>query len=77
MMAPGQNEWLAGVAHYRLAEYLRSQAQVRWVLSYDNHPDLVSNPGLYVAGRMIPGGDESESLGVRAWYIRKACESSL
>jgi DNA adenine methylase len=71
MTPSGQNEWLVGIAHYQLAEYLRRQAQVRWVLSYDNHPDLVSNPGLYSAARMTPGSAESESLGVRAWYISK------
>jgi site-specific DNA-adenine methylase len=71
MMPQGQNEWLAGVAHYQLAEYLRRRAQVRWVLSYDNHPDLVSDSGLYAAGRMTPGGAESQSLGVRAWHISK------
>ena len=67
----GENEWLAGMAHYRLAEYLRCRAQVRWVLSYDNHPDLANDPGLYAAGRMTPSVVEAKSLGVRAWHISK------
>ena len=67
----GQDEWLAGLAHYQLAEYLRRGAQVRWVLSYDNHSDLVKDPGLYAAGRMTPNAVEAESLGVRAWHISK------
>jgi DNA adenine methylase len=68
---PGQAEWLAGTAHYELAEYLRRRAQLRWVLSYDNHPDLISDAGLYAARRMTPDADEAELLGVRAWRISK------
>ena len=67
-----QDEWLAGVAHYQLAEYLRRRAQVRWVLSYDNHPDLASDDGLYAAGRMTPGVEEAELLAVRSWRISKS-----
>ncbi len=67
----GGDEWAAGKAHYRLAEYLRRRAQVRWILSYDNHPDLVSDPALYAVGRMTPSDAESESLGIRAWRISK------
>lgn len=71
MTPQGQNEWIAGMAHYRLAEYLRHRAQVRWVLSYDNNSDLVSDQGLYAAGRMTPSAVEAESLGIRAWHISK------
>jgi DNA adenine methylase len=67
----GQSEWLAGTAHYELAEYLRRRAQLRWVLSYDNHVDLASDPGLYAAGRMTPNADEADLLGVRSWRISK------
>jgi DNA adenine methylase len=70
----GQNEWAVGKAHYRLAEYLRRQAQVRWILSYDNHPDLTSDRGLYASGRMTPSADESESLGARLAYLKAASE---
>jgi DNA adenine methylase len=68
---PGEDEWTAGKAHYRLAEYLRCRAQIRWILSYDDHPDLVSNPRLYAARRMTPDQDEFNTLGVRAWRISK------
>lgn len=64
-------EWLAGIAHYRLAEYLRNSAQVRWVLSYDNHPDLINDPALYAARRMTPNVFERESLGAHSWRISK------
>lgn len=64
-------EWVAGMAHYRLAEYLRNSAQVRWVLSYDNHPDLINDPALYAARRMTPNVFERESLGVHSWRISK------
>lgn len=66
-----QSDWLAGTAHYRLAEYLRRCAQLRWILSYDNHPDLANDPGLYAAGRMTPSADEAALLGVRSWHISK------
>jgi DNA adenine methylase len=68
---PTKDEWFAGRAHYQLAEYLRRRAQVRWILSYDNHPDLVNDPGLYAAGRMTPSTDEIELLGIRTWRISK------
>lgn len=70
-MTPGQEEWLFGRAHYRLAQHLRCRAQVRWILSYDNHPDLINDLGLYAAARMTPNALEAASLGVRAWHISK------
>jgi len=66
-----QGKWLVGTAHYQLAQYLRCRAQLRWILSYDNHPDLVSDPALYAAGRMTPTPGEAELLGVRSWRISK------
>jgi DNA adenine methylase len=65
------HDWFAGKAHYQLAEHLRRRAQVRWILSYDNHPDLTNDPALYAARRMTPSTDEVELLGVRAWRISK------
>lgn len=38
--------WLRGFGHHQLAEYLRHCAQNRWILSYDHHPDLTSDPRL-------------------------------
>lgn len=67
----GQAEWLAGTEHYQLAEYLRHRAQLRWILSYDNHPDLTTDNGLYAARRMTPDAEEADLLGVRSWRISK------
>jgi DNA adenine methylase len=66
-----QNDWLAGMDHYWLAEYLRRSAQLRWILSYDNHPALTSEAALYAPGRMSPSAEDCAELGVRAWYISK------
>jgi hypothetical protein len=60
-----------GRAHYRLAQHLRCRAQVRWILSYDNHPDLINDLGLYAVGRMTPNALGAASLGVHAWHISK------
>jgi site-specific DNA-adenine methylase len=68
---PDQSEWLAGIAHYRLAAYLRCRAQLRWILSYDDHPELTSKAALYAAGRMGPGPEDAQLLGVRSWRISK------
>ena len=68
---PDQAEWLAGIAHYRLAEYLRRRAQLRWILSYDNQPELASESALYAAGRMCPSAEDGNLLGVRSWRISK------
>jgi len=63
--------WTEGSAHYRLAEYLRRRALYRWILSYDHHPALTTDPALYAAGRMTPTDQEKAELGVRAWHISK------
>lgn len=52
--------------HTELATYLRTEAQFRWVLSYDNDPALFEPP-LYAARRMTP----DPSTGVSAWYINR------
>ena len=66
-----QNNWLGGLDHYRLAGYLRHHAQVRWILSYDDHCDLTEDEALYAAVRMSPSGDETDQQGARQWYITK------
>ncbi|MFI9557897.1 DNA adenine methylase [Nonomuraea endophytica] len=66
--APQPGSWQDGLAHHRLAEYLRRQAQHRWILSYDNRPELTTDPALYAARRMTPAG---EMLGIRAWRISR------
>jgi len=67
----GQAEWFAGSGHYQLAEYLRRRAQLRWILSYDNHPDLTTDERLYATKRMTPDAEEAELLAVRSWRISK------
>jgi DNA adenine methylase len=66
-----RHDWLDGLAHHRLADYLRHHAQVRWILSYDDHPDLTGDDGLYAAKRMTPSGDEVERQSARRWLITK------
>lgn len=66
-----RHDWLEGLAHYRLADYLRHHAQVRWILSYDDHPDLTADEALYAAKRMRPSGDDTDRLGARHWHITK------
>ncbi|MFF5108272.1 DNA adenine methylase [Streptosporangium sp. NPDC000509] len=57
--------------HLSLAEYLRTKAQFRWLLSYDNHPMLTQSTWLYAHNRMTPSEDDREMLGVRRWRISK------
>ena len=65
------HSWLRDFQHHRLAEYLRCRAQNRWVLSYDDHPDLTADSWLYTVNRMTPSLDDRELLGVRCWRISK------
>jgi DNA adenine methylase len=65
------HDWLDGLAHYKLAEYLRHNARVRWILSYDNHPDLTLEERLYAAGRMSPAGTGIDRQGAHRWQITK------
>jgi site-specific DNA-adenine methylase len=57
--------------HLGLADYLRTKAQFRWLLSYDNHPTLTQSPWLYAHSRMTPTELDREVLGVRRWRISK------
>ena len=66
-----RHDWLDGLAHYKLAEYLRHFAQVRWILSYDDHPDLTRDEGLYVARKMTPAGTGIDQQGAHCWQITK------
>lgn len=63
--------WADGLQHHRLAEYLRKSMQFRWVLSYDAHPTLLADPGLYAADRMTPDAGCNDLLDVRRWRISK------
>jgi DNA adenine methylase len=64
-------EWVAGLQHHRLAEYLRREMQYRWILSYDFDARLLSDDALYAAHAMTPDRDHRELNGVRAWRISK------
>lgn len=64
-------DWLDGITHHRLAEYLRRRMQFRWILSYDAHPTLLADPGLYAAAKMTPTANDKVTLGVREWTITK------
>lgn len=57
--------------HMRLAEYLRTKAQFRWLLSYDNNPLLTESPWLYAHARMTPNREDRETLGVQCWTLTK------
>lgn len=57
--------------HIRLAEYLRTKAQFRWLLSYDDNPLLTENPWLYARARMTPSREDRETLGVQSWTLTK------
>ena len=64
--------WLSGFEHQMLAEYLRRRARNRWILCYDHHPDLTTNPRLYLTARMSPSRDDAEKLlQVHRWPISK------
>jgi DNA adenine methylase len=66
-----QHNWLSGLDHYRLAGYLCHHAQVRWILSYDDHPDLTEDENLYAATQMAPSPTDADRQDVRQWDITK------
>ena len=55
--------------HEKLALYLNTKAQFRWLLSYDNHPLLTESRWLYERSRMAPDADDRGTLGVKSWPI--------
>jgi DNA adenine methylase len=57
--------------HMQLATYLRTKAQFRWLLSYDNNPLLTESPWLYAHARMTPSREDRETLGVHFWTLTK------
>ncbi|MFH8517501.1 DNA adenine methylase [Streptomyces gelaticus] len=62
--------------HLSLAHYLRTKAQFRWLLSYDNHPSLTESQWLYARDRMNPSESDRLNLGVRSWRISKRLVST-
>ncbi|MEV0621729.1 DNA adenine methylase [Nonomuraea sp. NPDC050404] len=57
--------------HLKLAEYLRTKAQFRWLLSYDHQPLLTESPWLYARNQMTPSKADRELLNIRSWRISK------
>jgi site-specific DNA-adenine methylase len=57
--------------HEKLALYLNTKAQFRWLLSYDNHPLLTESVWLYARNRMAPDAEDRRDLGVKSWPITK------
>lgn len=62
--------------HLSLADYLRTKAQFRWLLSYDNHPTLTESEWLYAPDQMTPSRSDRDVLGVRCWRISKRLVST-
>ncbi len=46
--------WQSITPHQTLAEYLKTEAPFRWILSYDDHPDLLRNVLLYGRVKTMP-----------------------
>lgn len=57
--------------HMQLAAYLRTKAQFRWLLSYDDNPLLTDSTWLYANSRMTPSNEDRQLLGVRSWTLTK------
>lgn len=58
--------WRDGWQHYRLADYLCHQSAYRWILSYDNQQQLLTDSGLYNGHCVTP-----RSVEARQWRISK------
>ncbi len=64
-------DWVGGLQHYDLAEYLRREMQYRWILSYDYNERLLADDALYAAKVMHPTEPARRLGGVKAWRISK------
>lgn len=67
----GDLDWVAGIQHHRLAEYLRREMQYRWILSYDFDERLLADEAFYAAKAMHPSPESRRLNGVRSWHISK------
>lgn len=63
--------WKGLLPHLRLAEYLMSASPFRWILSYDDHPQLLDSFLFYGRARMNPG-PEARKMGAKALYVTKS-----
>lgn len=64
-------DWMAGLQHHNLAEYLRREMQYRWILSYDDDERLLTDDALYAARAMHPTRASRDLNGVKTWRISK------
>lgn len=64
-------DWVGGLQHYDLAEYLRREMQYRWILSYDYDERLLTDVSLYAAKAMHPSKSSRDLNGIKAWRISK------
>lgn len=67
----GDLDWIGGLQHHDLAEYLRREMQYRWILSYDYDERLLTDDSLYAAKAMHPSRPSRDLNGVKAWRISK------
>lgn len=64
-------DWMSGLQHHDLAQYLRREMQFRWILSYDYDERLLTDDALYAANAMCPSRPSRDLNGVKAWHISK------
>ncbi|MGR6914335.1 DNA adenine methylase [[Actinomadura] parvosata] len=64
-------DWIGGLQHHDLAEFLRREMQYRWILSYDYDERLLTDDSLYAAKAMHPSKLSRDLNGVKAWRISK------
>jgi DNA adenine methylase len=64
-------DWMAGLQHQNLAEYLRREMQYRWILSYDYDKRLLTDDALYASKAMHPTRSSRDLNGVKTWRISK------
>lgn len=62
--------WSNHRAHFFLAEHLTRRMPFRWILSYDHHPSVLTDPLLYARNWTCPSEDD-RLLGAQRWPISK------
>ena len=60
--------WQGIGPHQMLADYLKMEAPFRWILSYDDHPELRANVLLYGRRRTMPT-EAARREGAKPWAI--------
>ena len=64
------NLWQSLTPHQMLAEHLKTEAPFRWILSYDDHPDLLQHAFLYGRIQTMPT-DAAQALGAKRLSIQR------